>query len=166
MTPTIRTCTPEDIRILVATIRASFRDVAERFGLTQENCPRHPSNCEAGWVQRDMDRGVTYFIIDEAGLIAGCVALEQAGYDICYLERLGVLPDRRRHGFGSALVAHVLSGAKLLGANRVQIGIIADDADLKNWYERIGFVAVESREFAHLPFRVTFMSYEVKHDCQ
>jgi len=34
-------------------IRRSFRDVAERFHLTRENCPRHLSNCGVDWVERD-----------------------------------------------------------------------------------------------------------------
>jgi len=54
-----------------------------------------------------------------------------------------------------------LSNAKLLGAHRVSIGIIAEHTELKNWYKRIGFVEGESKEFPPLPFRVTFMSYEV-----
>ena len=54
---TIRKCTREDVGILAETIRGSFRDVAERFGLTEQNCPRHPSNCRTDWVEKDMDRG-------------------------------------------------------------------------------------------------------------
>jgi len=40
----IRPCTREDTAVLAETIRGAFRDVAERFDLTEENCPRHPSN--------------------------------------------------------------------------------------------------------------------------
>ncbi len=143
------------------TIRRSFRDVAERFSLTQENCPRHPSNCSEEWIQQEIDRGVTYFIIENDNFVAGCVALEQANSEVCYLERLGVLPDQRHHGFGKALVFHVLSNAKLLGAHRVNIGIIAEHTELKDWYKRLGFVEVETKEFPHLPFRVNFMACEV-----
>jgi len=161
MSPKIRVCTQKDIGILVETIRRSFQDVAERFGLTQENAPRHPSNYTEDWIQKDMERGVAYFIIENENSIAGCVALELANSDVCYLERLAVLPNQRQHGFGKALVIHVLSNAKLLGAHRVSIGIIAEHTELKNWYKRIGFVEGESKEFPPLPFRVTFMSYEV-----
>jgi N-acetylglutamate synthase-like GNAT family acetyltransferase len=162
----IRTCTQEDIGVLVETIRRSFQDVAERFGLTLENSPRHPSNCTEDWIQKDMERGVTYFIIENQNFVAGCVALELANSEVCYLERLGVIPNQRQRGFGKALVTHVLSKGKLLGAHRVNIGIIAQHTELKNWYKRIGFVEGESKEFPHLPFRVTFMSYEVEKNCQ
>jgi GNAT superfamily N-acetyltransferase len=87
--------------------------------------------------------------------------LELANPGVCYLERLAVLPDQRQQGFGRALIDHAFSEAKRLGAHRVNIGIIAEHAELKNWYKRIGFAEGESKEFPSLPFRVTFLSYEV-----
>jgi N-acetylglutamate synthase-like GNAT family acetyltransferase len=108
-----------------------------------------------------MERGVRYFIIENENIVAGCVALECASFDECYLERLAVLPDQRRRGFGKKLVTHVFSKAKLRGVQRVKIGIIAEHSELKTWYKKIGFVEQESKEFSHLPFRVTFMSYEL-----
>jgi diamine N-acetyltransferase len=166
MSSKIRTCTQEDIGVLAETIRMSFQDVAEHFGLTQENAPRHPSNCTQDWIQKDLERGVTYFILENENFVAGCVALEQANSEVCYLERLAVLPNQRLRGFGKALVAHGLSKAKCLGVHRVNIGIIAEHTELKNWYKGIGFVEGESKDFSHLPFRVTFMSYEVDKHCQ
>jgi diamine N-acetyltransferase len=158
---TIRRCTQKDIGVLVETIRRSFRDVAERFGLSEENAPRHPSNCTAEWIQQDMGRGVVYFILESDNIVSGCVALEVASPEVCYLERLGVLPNQRRHGFGKALVNHVLSEAKLLGALHVDIGIIAEDTELQAWYNRLGFIEAETKEFPHLPFRVTFMFHDL-----
>ena len=155
----IRTCTRNDVDVLVETIRGSFRGVAERFGLTEQNCPRHASNCSADWIERDMDRGVTYFVLESEGRVAGSVALERAKPEVCYLERLAVLPDQRKRGFGKALVSRVLSEAGALGCHRVGIGVIADQAELKEWYRRLGFVETETRDFAHLPFRVSFMMH-------
>ena len=166
LSPKIRACTQKDIGVLVETIRRSFQDVAERFGLTQENAPRHPSNCTEDWIQKDIERGVTYFIIENENSVAGCVALELTNSEVCYLECLAVLPNQRHLGFGKALVTHVLSKAKLLGVHRVDIGIIAEHTELKNWYKGIGFIEGESKEFPHLPFRVTFMSYVVDKNCR
>jgi N-acetylglutamate synthase-like GNAT family acetyltransferase len=166
MSAKIRICTKEDIQVLTETIRRSFRDVAERFGLTQENAPRHPSNCTVDWIRKDMGRGVIYFAIEHKNHVVGCVALERANTEVCYLERLAVLPDQRRRGFGKALVKHALSEAKLLGVHCVSIGIIAGHTELKSWYKGLGFVEGESKEFPHLPFRVTLMSYDIKKSCQ
>jgi N-acetylglutamate synthase-like GNAT family acetyltransferase len=157
----IRTCTKEDAQVLAETIRRSFQDVAERFGLTQENAPRHPSNCTVEWIQKDMERGVTYFATENENHVVGCVALELANTKVCHLERLAVIPDHRERGFGKALVNHVLAQAKLLGVRSVNIGIIAEHTELKNWYRGLGFVEGQSKEFPHLPFRVTFMSCNI-----
>jgi GNAT superfamily N-acetyltransferase len=163
--PKIRAGTQKDVAVLTEIIRSSFRDVADRFGLTQENCPKHPSNCTMDWVQRDMDRGVAYFILEDNGFALGCAALEPAGSKLCYLERLAVRPPQRRHGFGRALVDYVLAEAERSGARRVSIGIIAGQTELKNWYQKIGFAEAETKEFAHLPFRVTFLSYVLNPNC-
>jgi ribosomal protein S18 acetylase RimI-like enzyme len=162
MNEKIRTCLQDDIAILVETIRSSFKEVAERFGLTRENAPRHPSNCTAEWIQKDMDRGATYFIIENGALVSGCVAIERVNPEVCYLERLAVLPEQRHQGFGEALIRHVLLQANLLGVHSVNIAIIAEHTELKDWYKRIGFIEGESKEFSDLPFRVTFMSYKVE----
>ncbi|MDP2854607.1 MAG: hypothetical protein Q8O28_10250 [Smithellaceae bacterium] len=62
-------------------------------------------------------------------------------------------------GFGEALVKQVLSTARLLDAHRVEIGIIDDHQELRDWYEKLGFEEVESKKFPQLVFRVTFMAY-------
>ena len=166
MSANIRICAIEDAEALARVIRTSFRDVAERFGLTRHNAPRHPSNCRADWIRKDMERGVTYFAIENKNHAVGCVALERANTEVCYLERLAVLPDQRRRGFGEALVTHALSEAKRLGVNYVSIGIIAEHTELKEWYKELGFVEGETKEFPDLPFGVMVMSYDIKKSCQ
>jgi len=166
MSSKIRICTEEDAQVLAEIIRRSFQDVAKRFGLTPENTPRHPSNCTVDWIRNDMEDGVTYFAIGANNHVVGCVALEKANSEVCYLERLAVLPNQRIRGFGKALVNHVLSEVKLLGVNYVSTGIIAEQTELKNWYKGFKFVGGESQEFPHLPFRVTFVSYGIKKSCQ
>ncbi len=157
----IRAANSVDVPLLSSLIRVSFRDVAERFALTVENCPKHPSNCTDEWIENDLARGVAYYILEHDGAPVGCVALEKANPDLCFLERLGVLPQSRRKGFGKALVDHVFAEARVSGAKQISIGIISDDTELKLWYQRIGFVEKETKEFAHLPFLVSFMSYEL-----
>ncbi len=153
----IKTASLDEVALLCRLIRDSFRDVAERFSLTPENCPKHPSNYTEEWVQKDFDRGVTYFILSHNNDPAGCVALEKANDDLCYLERLAVLPEKRRKGFGRSLVDHAFSRAQAMGAKEMSIGIIAAQTELNLWYQRIGFVEGETKEFSHLPFQVTFM---------
>ena len=150
-----------DIPLLSGLIRVAFGDVAERFALTVENCPKHPSNCTDEWIESDLAKGVVYYVLEHDGAPVGSVALEKANPDLWYLERLGVLPESRRKGFGKKLVDHVFAEARALGAKQISIGIISDDTELKLWYKKIGFLERETKEFAHLPFLVSFMEYEL-----
>lgn len=157
----IRKANADDVQLLSSLIRDSFRDVAERFNLTPQNCPTHPSNCKDEWIVKDLNRGVIYYILEGNDVPSGCVALEKAGQDLCYLERLGVLPREREKGCGTALVDHVFAEARTLGTKMVSIGIIAEDIGLKRWYRKRGFVEQETKAFPHLPFDVTFLVYEL-----
>lgn len=155
----IREGTRADIDLLVEIMQDAFQDVADRFGLTPQNSPTHPSNCRPEWISREMNRGVVFYILENGGHPAGCVALEKINDEVCYLERLAVLPNQRRQGFGETLVKHVLSEARRLNVYRVQIGIISERKELRDWYEKLGFEEVESKNFPQLMFRVTFMAY-------
>jgi GNAT superfamily N-acetyltransferase len=153
----IRATTPQDASALARLISIANRDVATRFGLTQENCPKHPSFCTADWVLADMARGECYFLTEETSSPIGCVAFERAGAGLAYLNRLSVLPAQRRQGVGARLVSHVLQLASAAACQRVSIGVIAEHHALQRWYSQLGFVAAETKHFAHLPFSVTFM---------
>lgn len=154
----IRAADASDIELLVRLIRLSFADAADRFGLTEHNAPRHPSNCTPAWIASEMGKAVQYYVLESRGSACGCVALEHAKPRLCYLERLGVLPESRGEGFGTALVNHVLETCRTLGAEIVQIGIISADTRLRLWYEELGFQETHTATYAHLPFEVAFLS--------
>ena len=70
--------TDRDIDRLTGLIRSSFADVAQRFQLTPDNCPKHPSNYTCDWVENDLARGVRYFILTMNHIDVGCVGVEKA----------------------------------------------------------------------------------------
>jgi len=158
----IKEATLNDRELLAMLIRDSFRDVSRRFSLTKDNCPKHPSNCTSSWIESDISRGVQYYILYKDENPIGCVAIEQPGADVCYLERLSVLPEMRGNHFGKRLVQHVLEIAASKGVNKVGIGIIDEQTELKEWYVKLGFVEMQTKKFSHLPFTVCLMEFEVK----
>jgi GNAT superfamily N-acetyltransferase len=158
---TIRPINTEDSQTLLDVIRRACATVAEQFGLTPQNCPKSPAFHTIDRVKDDIDRGVLYYLLEEDADVRGCVALEKARPDVCYLERLAVLPEHRSKGFGTALVRHAVAEAETLGAKRIEIGIIADDTQLTQWYRRLGFVLNGTKTFDHLPFVVAFMAKEL-----
>ena len=157
----IRQATISDTETLAKIIRNSYQTVADRFGLNDSNCPKHPSNCTSDWISSDFQRGVTYFLLVTDGKETGCAALEKADHELCYLERLAVIPEYRKKGIGKSLVDYVFNEAKMLGFKRISIGIISKQQELKNWYSRIGFKEGVTRSFDHLPFDVTFMECDI-----
>ena len=153
----IRLATNSDFQILSDLVSDSYQTVAVKFSLTIDNCPKHPSNCTEDWILSDFERGVKFFILESDGKIVGCAALEIVDSELCYLERLAVLPEERNHGFGKRLVDHVFQHAKSLCCQRVSIGIISKQHELKTWYLKIGFKEGNTKSFDHLPFDVMFM---------
>jgi N-acetylglutamate synthase-like GNAT family acetyltransferase len=157
----IREAKETDKRVLVRLIRNSFRDVAEKFALTVENCPKFAGFNAKERVEADFEKGLKYYILEEDGRACGCVALEKAGSDVCYLGRLAVLPEHRNRGFGRALVNHLLKQAGAMGFRRVEIALISKHRRLKKWYKKSGFVQSRTKKFDHLPFIVAFMYKEL-----
>ena len=153
----IKEASKADISILLDILRKSFAGVAERFNLTVENCPKNLAFCTEQRIKNDLVRGLKYYILEESGQSCGCVALEKANSVACYLERLAVLPEYRRKGFGKTLVNHIFDMAIEMEMQRVEIGIISEDTELKDWYKKLGFIQKNTKKFDHLPFIVAFM---------
>ena len=61
MSVIVREATDDDDEIVAAVIAGAFRTVADRFGLDESNCPKHPSNCRAAWVEQHRARGACRF---------------------------------------------------------------------------------------------------------
>ena len=145
---------------LARIVSQANKDVAEQFGITASNNPKHPSFYTKKWVTSDFDRGEEYFILSQNGEHIGCVAFDQPRLDTAYLNRLSVLPVHRHKGAGELLVCHILKYAKEKGVVKVSIGIIAAHSVLKSWYVRLGFIEKHTQTFEHSPFDVTYMHYE------
>jgi len=51
-----------DAKIIAFLVSQSNKDIADKFGLTIENNPKHPSFYTKKWVLSDIDRGEEYFL--------------------------------------------------------------------------------------------------------
>ena len=158
----IRRATEGDIALLADLIRSSFKDVANQFNITPENCPTHPSNCTAEWLENAFKKGTEYFILLDDSEPVGCVALERANREVYFIERLAVLPEYRDQGYGHALVDYCFEQARERMAKRVEAGVIADHLELVEWYRRLGFRFKQRARFHHMPFPVAFMYHDLR----
>jgi GNAT superfamily N-acetyltransferase len=161
MNAAIRPASGQDVEVLSNLISRSFRNVAERFGLTPANCPRHPSNCTPAWIAYDLAAGKQYLLLEIAQAPAGCVAIKRSDARTGKIERLAVLPEHRLAGCGRLLLDRALQTLRDMGLARAELAIIADHTDLRDWYVRRGFLPTGTKRFDHLPFAVSFMQRDL-----
>lgn len=150
-----------EANVIAETVRASFRDVAEKFEITREAAPTHASQCEAEWIQRDLHAGWVYLLAEEESTVVGCVAYRKTDSPILEAQRLAVLPQHRGGAFAKHLNNAVLVYARENGIAKIRISIVSQHSALKRWYLRMGFSECKTRQFEHLPFGVTYLEYEV-----
>jgi len=60
-------------------------------------------------------------------------------FDEIHINNVAVLPQFRGEGMGSAILRHVLTAAKTLGANRATLEVRASNDGARRVYERLGF---------------------------
>jgi ribosomal protein S18 acetylase RimI-like enzyme len=146
-----------ELRNSANVVRNAFKTVALELNLTRENSPTHPSFITTGRLREDRNKGVKFFGLFLGEKQVGFVAVERADVGLYYVERLAVLPEYRHRGYGKRLMEFAFEYIETNGGKKVSIGIINEQAILKNWYREMGFQEMSTRQFAHLPFTVCFM---------
>ena len=119
---TIRTAHEEDIPRLAGLIKDAFRDVAEKFGITQEESGWESPFCTPEVIRADMNDGMVYHLLEDDAILAGCIAVGDKMPGILYAKRLAVPPHLRGRGYGRMLMNHLVEEARRLGKDRVGSG--------------------------------------------
>jgi diamine N-acetyltransferase len=148
---------PEELPVIADIIRRSFATVAARYGFTLEGFPNHPAYISDNEVTERVEKGLQFFVYEEAGTLAGVVGIRNKGNGEWTLEKLAVLPAFRSQGVGRRLVAHAAEAAQREGARCIIIVVLDEDDVLKAWYRSQGFRDGDQRRFSHLPVPVRFM---------
>jgi len=96
------------------------------------------------------------FVLRDRETVLGMVSVQvlvstARGGDVLLLEDLVVLPARRNHGFGSALLDHVVDFARRGGYRRITLLTDTANADARRFYGRHGFSASDMK-----PYRLLF----------
>ena len=79
---------------------------------------------------------------DKDGLVMGTV---MAGYDghRGWIYSIAVSPGRRKQGLGSKLLEHAVAELRKRGCEKVNLQIMGDNAAVKAFYEKNGFLVEE-----------------------
>lgn len=158
---TVAPIKPADLPACLDVIRRSFRTVAEEFGLTEENCPKHTSFMPLCLLEAQMNRGWHMYGLYEDTKIVGYMSLSGEGDGVFELHNLAVLPEYRHAGLGKLLLSHAKEAVTAMGGSAITLGLIEDSSVLKNWYLANGFVHTGVRKFSHLPFTSGYMEWRV-----
>ena len=142
-------------------IHESFLTVADDFNLTKDNCPSHTAFTPLEKLEKQYADGRAMFFYEKDGEKVGYFSLK-GNENNAELDNLAVLPSHRHNGIGKEIIDFAKEYAREhLHADKLTIGIIEENAVLKNWYENLGFLHTGTKEFPHLPFTVGFMEINI-----
>ena len=153
--------TKDNLPECLEVIHRSFSTVADEFGLTKENCPKHTSFIPLSYLETQMKWGWLMFGLYTDKRIIGYMSLSKEAEKVYELHNLAVLPEFRHLGFGTQLLDYAKETVKSLGGSKIKIGIIEESTVLKNWYIANGFEHTGSKKFDHLPFTSGYLEWKV-----
>lgn len=93
-----------EFQMCLDVIHQSFKTVADEFGLTQENCPKHTSFIPLCFLETQMNWGWHMYALYDGKKIIGYMSLSKESDDAFELHNLAVLPEYRHNGFGKLLL--------------------------------------------------------------
>lgn len=137
----IRIATAADIPALLALVHSAYRGDSARKGWTHEADLLDGQRTDApalGAMLADPDQRI--LLASDGGAPVGCVAIARVAGGTAYLGMLSVDPERQAGGLGRTLMARAeAAAAREFGADRIEMTVIRQRAELIAWYERRGY---------------------------
>ena len=152
---------PKELQACLEVIHRSFKTVAEDFCLTPENCPRHTSFLPLVFLETQMGWGWHMYALRSNSEIIGYMSLSKNDNGYYELHHLCVLPEYRHEGYGKMLLDFAKQTVRSFGGTGIKIGIIEESEILKTWYQKNGFVSIETKKFDHLPFTSGYLEWRI-----
>ena len=143
-------------------IHNSFKTVADEFGLTVDNCPKHTSFMPLSFLETQFKWGWMMYSLYYDGKIVGYMSLSKEDGNTLELHNLAVLPEYRHIGLGYELLDQAKCVAIAYDYTKLKVGIIEESTVLKNWYVANGFVHTGTKKFDHLPFTTGYLEWKVQ----
>ena len=93
-----------------------------------------------------------YVYENENSEIIGYYSLLLQENNECELNNLCVAPENRHGKVGEDLLLHAYGKAKEAGCVKMHIGIVEENVQLRQWYEKYGAVHVGTKKYDFFPF--------------
>lgn len=102
--------------------------------------PLYPVQSRHGYsVEKLLAQGVTFFVLRDDGVPAGCGGIQLFGTEYGELKRMYVRPQFRSRGFGKLLIDHLAEYARARGIDLLRLETGIHQRSAIGLYERVGF---------------------------
>jgi GNAT superfamily N-acetyltransferase len=149
---TYRDAVGDDVDAIVALVESAYRGEASRAGWTTEADLLDGQRTDAEAVRAVIETAGSRMLlaIDPSGLVACCQLVRRAG-GTCYFGMFAVAPLRQATGIGRRMLAAAEDVARReWHSTSMRMTVIAQRADLIDWYVRRGYAVTGEREpFPH-----------------
>ena len=140
-------------------LKMAYEDGAVRFGQTEENCPyRGRTRLPLSVFEKEFLDGFKMYGYLHNDKLVGFLSLSFAN-DTMRINDIAILPEHQNSGFGSALMQFAKEEAARYRCEKIRLGMIDDNIELKNWYERHGFKTVELIKYETVSYMVGKMEF-------
>lgn len=148
-----RLARPGDAAALQPLVHRAYRGDSARGGWTHEADLLDGQRIDAADLESLIADPTQVVVVAEAsGAAVGCVQVSDKGKGLAYLGMLTVDPALQGSGLGRALIAEAERVAKdRFGADRMEMTVIVQRAELIDWYVRRGYALTGERR----PFPAT-----------
>ena len=143
---------PADLAQVHRLVDAAYRGDSARAGWTHEADLVGGVRTDLDELQALLGSPTQHLLVGrEDGTVVGCVALTDKGGGLAYLGMFTVATIRQAAGLGRRLLAAAEDHARhQLGAERIEMQVIRQRAELIAWYERRGYRRTgEARPFPY-----------------
>lgn len=155
----IKPIAQSDLPDCLSLLAAGYEESAIRFGMTEANCPyRGRTRLPFSELEKEFLGGYQMYGYYCKDRLVGFLSLREED-DALNIHDLVILPEYRRHGFGSELIRFAKQKAGEHKHKKITLGMIDDNHELKQWYEKHGFQTVERKQFDMVTYIVGKMEF-------
>lgn len=164
----IRRIEKDELPMCLDFIHLCFSTVAEKFGLTRENCPGHNAYMPMEKLENFWNWGFMMYGLFEQNQngeneLTGyfSISKDPEKKDTWMLHNLCVKPQKRKQGYGRQLLDYAKEKTREQGGKILFLDFIDEYTELKEWYFMNGFKFKGTVKYEHLPFTVGYAECQI-----
>ena len=130
----------EDLASLSSFVNRAYRGDSARLGWTHEADLLGGTRVDESLLAEENARGVSLVLARLEDELVGCYHFEMIDAETAYVGMITVEPTKQGGGLGKTLLENAFARARSLGAQRINLTVMADRQELIAYYQRRGFL--------------------------